>query len=336
MLNSVNFKLTSACVIGGVMALATSARALTGGVAPKVSAAATASPSSISDGADDNSNPYTIIVDRNVFRLNPPPPPHSAADDKPVELPKVNLNGIIKVGNDVRVLFSIPAKDAKSQISYFKLAPGEKDDVLELVKIHSDQQAVDVLVSGTAMTLSMASNSLASTGGKAAGGPPAPGPAAPPAPTTPAAATATSGGSSAIVLGRDRSSSSRGGITVAGGDGGGITTIGGNSGAKFTSSGGGVSVSGGGSGIASPSFNTSSGQIANTLVSGTQASDVQARQAADMIVYSALHNPQGAQGANAAVSSPLLPPPVAAALGALSGEGSGDSSYTPPPPPPPP
>ena len=139
------------------MALATPLQAFTG-------VAATAHPSSTSDGAGDNSNPYAIIIDRNIFRLNPPPPPKDT-EKKPVDLPKVYLNGIIKIGDDVRVLFSIPPKDAKSQTTYFKLAPGEKDDVLELVRIHPDQQEVDVLVSGTAMTLSMLSNSLASAQG---------------------------------------------------------------------------------------------------------------------------------------------------------------------------
>jgi hypothetical protein len=266
----VNLKLTSACVIGGVMALATPLQAFTG-------VAATAHPSSTSDGAGDNSNPYAIIIDRNIFRLNPPPPPKDT-EKKPVDLPKVYLNGIIKIGDDVRVLFSIPPKDAKSQTTYFKLAPGEKDDVLELVRIHPDQQEVDVLVSGTAMTLSMLSNSLASAGGKAAGGAKASGPAAAPP-----------GGSSAIIAGGGRNSSPYGSVTVGGGGGGGFTTIGGGNSTSFggggtsfggggtsfggggtsfggggTSFGGGVSVSGG------SSAGTVGQQLTSALISGTQ------------------------------------------------------------------
>jgi hypothetical protein len=342
----VNLKLTSACVIGGVVALATSSRALTG-------VAATDYPSSTSDGAGDNSNPYAIIVDRNIFRLSPPPPPKSV-DQKPVDLPKVYLNGIIKIGDDVRVLFSIPPKDAKSQTAYFKLAPGEEDGVLELVKIHPDQQAVDVLVSGTAMTLSMLSNTLASTGGKAAGGATAPGPgahsrlAAPPAPA--AAAAAPAEGPSTVVVGGDRNSSSYdGGVTVSGGGGG--VTAGGGGNANFTSSGRGVSVSGGGGvSVGSTSFggggvsvsggatssssssssssgsglNTSMTQIANTLASGmgTEVSDPAAQQAANMIIHNALLGGNG----------PPLPPPIAAAAAAAAG-GSGDLLFAPPPPP---
>jgi hypothetical protein len=326
----VNLKLTSACVIGGVMALAIPLRALTG-------VAATAYPSSSSDGAGDNSNPYAIIIDRNIFRLNPPPPPKDT-EKKPVDLPKVYLNGIIKIGDDVRVLFSIPPKDAKSQATYFKLAPGEKDDVLELVRIHPDQQEVDVLVSGTAMTLSMLSNSLASAGGKAAGGAKASGPAAAPP-----------GGSSAIIAGGGGNSSPYGRVTVGGG--GGVTTIGGRNSTSFggggtsfggggTSFGGGVSVAGG------TSANTVGQQLANALFSGTQnpgqGSTVGPTgpvaspevQAANLLI-------QYEQDQQSGKSGPPLPPALAEMVGENTGSvppthgssGRGGSSAPPPPPP---
>jgi hypothetical protein len=329
-----NLKWTSACAIGGVMALATSLRALTGAVSPNAPVAATVSPSSTSDGTGDASNPYAVIIDKNIFRLNPKPPP-AVAEQKPVDLPKVYLNGIFKVGNDVRVLFSIQPKDTKIPVSYFKLAPseratGEGDEVLELVRIHPDQQEVDVLVNGTFMTLSMLSNSLASAGGKGASGAAPPGahrgPPAAAAPA-PAAAVAAPGGSAAIVVGADRDSSSYGGgVTLAGG---GAPTIGGDnsavSGGGFS---GGVTVGGGGGGGGSsvPSgINTPGGQLANTLFSGAQntgqntgqtvppATQVAtpAEQAAGLIIYQALHGGGG----------PPLPPPVAEAAGALGGGG---------------
>jgi hypothetical protein len=250
----VTLKLTSACVIGGVMVLATLSPELMG-------AAATATPSGTSDEISDNSNPYAVITDRNVFRLNPPPPPPSA-EKKPADLPKVFLNGIIRIGDDVRVLFSIPPKDAKSLPTYFKLAPGEKDDVLELVRIHPDQQEVDVLVSGMPMTLSMLSNSLASSPaaaspeGKPAGGarrrPPA---AAIPTPPAPGSEAAVSSQSSAIIAGGGRDSSPYGGVAIGGG-GGGSSFGGGGVGTASTgggtSFGGGVSVAGGGGASTAP------------------------------------------------------------------------------------
>ena len=148
----------------------TSSEALTGAFTTHTNISATANSSSTSDGASDNPNPYAIITDRNIFHLNPLPPP-PVVEEKPVDVPKVYLNGIIKVGDNIRVLFSIPQKDAKSQTSYFKLAPGERatgesDNVLELLRIHPDQQDVDVVVNGTVETLSVLSNSMPSTGGK--------------------------------------------------------------------------------------------------------------------------------------------------------------------------
>jgi hypothetical protein len=244
------------------MALATPFRALMG-------AAATANPPSTSEGAGDNSNPYAIIIDRNVFRLNPPPPPPSA-EKKPTELPKVYLNGIVKIGDDVRVLFSIPPKDAKGQTTYFKLAPGEKDGVLELVRVHPDEQEVDVLVSDTAMTLSVLSNSLAATAGKGGGASSGPAAVLRGGPRAPEAAAP--GGSSAIIAGRSRDSSPYGDVTVAGG--GGVTTIGGGNATSLGGGSGGVSIGGGGGSAASfggGGVSVSGGpgaQIANALFSG--------------------------------------------------------------------
>jgi hypothetical protein len=249
--------------------------------------AATAGPPSPSAGASDNSNPYAVITDRNVFHLNPPPVP-AAVVEKPVDVPKVYLDGIMKVGNEVRVFFSIPPKDKKPQASYFDLAANEKatggdDEVLELVRIHPDQQGVDVIINGTAETLSLEKNSLASADSKTN-----PFAGARPAPPAPAPAAASSQSSAIIVGGDDRESSSRGGVAVGGG-GGEVTTIGG--GGNSLSGGSGVSVAGGGGpgsgGGASPSSyggNSSGGvsvsgggastgstgsQLANTLFSGS-------------------------------------------------------------------
>jgi hypothetical protein len=204
---------------------------------------ATSGLSSSSDGAGDNSNPYAIITDRNVFRLNPPPPPPSA-EKKPVDMPKVYLSGIIKIGDDVRVLFSIPPKDAKSPTSYFNLSPGEKDDVLELVRVHPDQQEVDVLVNGMPMTLSVASNSLAASGGAVRAPGTRKGPA--PGPPPPGFAGAAPHESSAIIAGGDTEPSRYGGVAVGGG-GGAITTIGGGDSSSSRGGYGGVSVGGGSS-----------------------------------------------------------------------------------------
>jgi hypothetical protein len=333
---------------------------------------ATSGISSSSDGVADNSNPYAIITDRNVFRLNPPPPPPSV-EKKPVDLPKVYLSGIIKIGDNVRVLFSIPSKDAKGETSYFNLSPGEKDDVLELIRVHPNQQEVDVLVDGTPMTLSVLSNTLASTEApKASGGRRGPTPfAPPPAPSAQGAPHE----SSAIIAGGEAESSGYGGVAVAGGGGGGgssssgsryggvsigggnsfggggssptsyggVSIGGGNSsggGSSPTSYGGGssygggVSISGGGSG------STVGGQIANALLSQTQSGSSQINNTPEQPTLTPEQQAltmaaQATLAEQEGKSFPPLPPAIQAMMdGSGDSSGQGPSRRQPGPPPP--
>lgn len=337
-LMTVNFKPTSVYVLGGLMLLATSLRALTDTApAPKTVALVTNSTSNTSDAAADSSNPYAVITDRNIFRLNPPPPPKDP-NEKPVELPKVYLNGIVKIGDNVEVLFSIPPKDSKKTTSYFSLAPGEmapgqNDETLELVNIHPDQQEVDIVVNGTAMTLSVASNSLAPASGetrergKSTGGP---------APAPPPAATASaSSGSSAIIVGGGQSSDNGGGssVSIIGGSSSSsspVQTASANTGANASGYGGGPNYGGNGvtisgAGQATPTASTTS----------TQPVSIE-QQYANMIIYQAQHAAQAAQSGQNIPPIPL-PPAVQQAANELEGNtGGSGGSYTPPPPPSPP
>lgn len=306
-----------ACLLGGMMALAGSLHAITSGP-PSISPASTNATPSSSPAAStaDNSNPYAVITDRNVFRLNPVPV--KKPEEKKVELPKVNLNGIIRIGDDVRVLFSIPTKDPKTPVAYFKLAPGEKDDVLELVSIHPDEQGVDVLVSGIPETLTIASNSLAPDAAPAPAnhGPPHPGPS--PAP----AAVAASGSSSVVIAGGGGSSrEGTGGVTVAGG-GGGVTVIGGGSTGNNDQFGGVTVAGGGGGGVGGIQYagNTSpvTSQTPTPSLSQEQAAANLAQQTANMIIHNALTGGAG----------PPPPPPVVQAAAQ-----NGVTLSGPPPPP---
>ena len=257
---TVNSKLVCLSVLVGTVAVTPPLLAVTSGIS--------------ANGSSDDSNPYAAIMDRNIFRLNPVPPP-KPVEEKPVDVPKVYLSGIIKVGNDVRVLFSIPPKDSKSTVSYLKLAPGESDNGVELVNIHPDQKAVDVVVAGNNVTLSMLSNSLA-TGGSLGGGGAVPMAHRGPQPAPGIAAVAQESSASAIVVGGDRGSSSPyGGVSVAGG---GVTVIGGgnnNGGSVNVAGGGGTGVSpnsygsGGYGGVSVAGGNSVGSQLANALFSGS-------------------------------------------------------------------
>jgi hypothetical protein len=115
-----------------------------------------------SEVVPDEANPYSVISDRNIFHLNPPPPPVSADAPKPLDLPKVMLTGFVGKGTSMKVLLAIPpAKDSKDTIAYLSLAPGDREHDVQLVKIHLDKEEVEIINSGTAQTLSAKSNSYA-------------------------------------------------------------------------------------------------------------------------------------------------------------------------------
>jgi hypothetical protein len=111
-------------------------------------------------------------MEKNIFHLQPPPPPPEPEKPK-VELPSVKLTGFVNIGEKHKVLFISEPKDKKESVAYYSLSEGERsgDGKLELVKIHPNQQAVDVLNEGVPVTLTIKDDSLA------AGGAPAPTPA---------------------------------------------------------------------------------------------------------------------------------------------------------------
>jgi hypothetical protein len=112
--------------------------------------------------ASDSANPYSVIVERNVFRLSPPPPPPSISNGPPPDLPVVNLSGFVRTGGETKVLLAVKVKTGNSaspeDTSYLTMSEGDKDGVVELVKIYPDQEMVDIKNSGTPMTLSMKEN----------------------------------------------------------------------------------------------------------------------------------------------------------------------------------
>jgi hypothetical protein len=127
--------------------------------------------------SQDASNPYSTISERNVFHLNPPPPPPEAEKVK-VDVPAIKLSGFFKVGTKTRALFSSESKKKDEGWTYYNLAEGEKNGILEVVKIDEPNGKVDIVNSGIPATLSLKEDSLqvtAPAAPAAAGGPPKPG-----------------------------------------------------------------------------------------------------------------------------------------------------------------
>ncbi|HEY3854339.1 MAG TPA: hypothetical protein VGO67_08115 [Verrucomicrobiae bacterium] len=158
----------------------------------------------------DDGNPYSIISDKNVFHLNPPPPP-PAEKEKPPDLPKVMLSGFQKIGSKMEVFLALPAKDP-ANTAYLALQAGEKSRDIEIVAIRDKKKEVDIINTGTPMTLTISNNGFALGGGSAPaarpGGPPTPGgngfgnrriPVMPPA--APPATAAAGNNNSAIIVG---------------------------------------------------------------------------------------------------------------------------------------
>jgi hypothetical protein len=119
--------------------------------------------------ADDTSNPYSVIVERNIFHLSPPPPPPEAEKPK-VELPVIKITGFVNIGSTSKVLFLSEPKDKKEGPFYYSLAEGEKssDGRFELVRIHPAQDEVDVINDGVPVTLTVKDDSLGSSPAPAA------------------------------------------------------------------------------------------------------------------------------------------------------------------------
>ncbi len=129
--------------------------------------------------SDEGSNPYAVISERNVFHLNPIPPPPEPEKPK-LDLPKIKLSGFFKVGSQTRALFSSEPKKKDEGPVYYNLAEGEKEGILEVVKIDAENGKVDVINTGTPVTLTLKDDSLAASPAAAGekpqanGGPPGP------------------------------------------------------------------------------------------------------------------------------------------------------------------
>ncbi|HZM03929.1 MAG TPA: hypothetical protein VFC44_13035 [Candidatus Saccharimonadales bacterium] len=123
------------------------------------------------DTVADPANPYFVISERNVFHLNPIPPPPEPEKPKQ-DLPVIKISGFVKVGNSSKALFSSTSKDKKDLPIYYSLSEGEKQGFLELVKIDRDKGEAEIINSGVKMTLNLKDDTLKDTiSAPPAGGP---------------------------------------------------------------------------------------------------------------------------------------------------------------------
>ncbi|MGO8697769.1 MAG: hypothetical protein ACLQVY_08640 [Limisphaerales bacterium] len=114
----------------------------------------------------NDNNPYSLISDRNVFHLNPPPLPQLDKGPPPI-LPVVLLSGFMRTGDQTKVLLAVntqrPDPHGRDLTTYLTMAEGDKQEVgagdkrgsVELVKIYAEQEKIDIINSGTPVTLSI-------------------------------------------------------------------------------------------------------------------------------------------------------------------------------------
>ncbi len=115
-------------------------------------------------------DPYAIVVARNIFGLNPPPPPDANPQDAN-PTPKLTPNGIMTIFGQLQVLFKVtstsrPGGPPPTDESYI-LSEGQRQDDIEVVKIdeknsiitfnnHGETQQLPLVVTMPSSTASTA------------------------------------------------------------------------------------------------------------------------------------------------------------------------------------
>jgi hypothetical protein len=125
----------------------------------------------LADDAALPGNPYAPVVVRNIFGLNPPPPPGSETPVDATPPPKITPNGIMTILGELQVLFKVanpagPGKPAGD--SDYILSEGQRQDDIEVVKIDEKGGVVTFNNHGTVQELPL----VATSSGPATGGNP--------------------------------------------------------------------------------------------------------------------------------------------------------------------
>lgn len=203
-------------------------------------------------------NPYSAIVDRNVFNLKAPPPP-TPSGPPPTPPSKIVLLGIVSGFGPKQVMFKTPVGAPPKDMS-FALGEGERDNEIEVVEINELAGTVKLRNHGEEENLSLEKDGM-KPGGAPAPGVPFPGVPGqrvpPPMPlpglpgASPSANVAPPGGSTITTFGNGASTVARP--------------------LRVSTSASGTPGVGGVGGYANPNGNGIS--IGNTFVSGTGANN---------------------------------------------------------------
>jgi hypothetical protein len=121
----------------------------------------------------DASNPYNSIAARNVFGLNPIPPPAPPQDPNAIPPPKITLTGITTIFGPAEALYKVAAyaKNGKQvpEQSYI-LTEGESQDDIEVTMIDTQKDIVTFNNHDQTQVIPLA-NGMATGGGSGGGEP---------------------------------------------------------------------------------------------------------------------------------------------------------------------
>jgi hypothetical protein len=111
-------------------------------------------------------NPYAAIVVRNVFGLNPPPPPVDPNAPPPEPEVKITANGIMAIMGQAEALYKTTVAGKPDQ-SYM-LAEGQREDDIEVVKIDEKARSITFNNHGVVQEIPLANTTDSGKGGSSA------------------------------------------------------------------------------------------------------------------------------------------------------------------------
>ena len=119
-------------------------------------------------GDAGHANPYAVIVVQNPFRLNAPKRVETVLRPPP-NLPEVIFGGTMINAGQMSAMFAVKSKEAgvkpgvglQETTAYMCLAEGDTSGPVQLLKIMKGGEEVEIVNSGTRMTLSMKDNGFA-------------------------------------------------------------------------------------------------------------------------------------------------------------------------------
>jgi hypothetical protein len=115
----------------------------------------------VNDNTADASNPFSAIVERNVFALKDPPPPPPLEVKTNTPPPNIRLTGITTIfgTSNKRALFmvqeiGIPGKPAGKEESYI-LTEGQRQGAIEVLEIDEKKNSVKIKNDGNEAVLTL-------------------------------------------------------------------------------------------------------------------------------------------------------------------------------------